>query len=421
MKYISTRGNSPKVTFREAIFAGLASDGGLYVPEKFPACDYKQFPAGCSLIEVGARVFAAFADEPEFKGHFSEICGRAFNFPITLEPLDGSTWILDLFHGPTAAFKDVGARFLAECIALAGAGEPRTILVATSGDTGGAVAGAFFGKPGIEVVILFPKGMVSEFQEMQLTSWGGNVSAFRVRGTFDDCQRMVKEAFLDPQWKTKHLVSANSINIGRILPQSMYYAWASLDYLRRTGRKPGFIIPSGNLGNALAGLWAKRMGFPIGKIALACNANRAVVDFFETGQWHPQETKSTLANAMDVGSASNMERLRHLYPDMESLWKDALAFSVNDEEIRAALPEAQKRWNRVLCPHTATAAFVRNQLPGSDWIIVATAHAAKFRSVVEPLIDGLIVTPPALGLIEKRKVLCKEIDPALQNLAQALL
>ncbi len=420
MKYISTRGQSPMLTFSEALFAGLAADGGLYVPEKFPAFDVGSFPINASLSQVGELVLGGFVEEPSFKISLAEICHRTFNFPIPLEPLDDSTWMLELYHGATAAFKDVGARFLAESINVLGVKEPQTVMVATSGDTGSAVAGAFFRKASIEVVILFPKGRVSEVQQKQLTCWGENVKAFSVRGTFDDCQRIVKEAFLAPQWKKKNLISANSINVIRILPQMVYYIWASLKYYQKTGKKPGFIIPSGNLGNALAAIWAKKMNFPIGKIVLACNANRTVVDYFETGNWNPRPTLSTLANAMDVGNPSNMERLRYLYPDLVSLEKDIEAVSVSDEEIRSAIQDSDKRWGRILCPHTATAAFVRSKLPGTDWIIVATAHPAKFRSIVQPLVRDQIALLPSLELFEKMQSRYEEIDPTLASLSKLL-
>jgi threonine synthase len=421
MKYMSVRNHAPVLTFNEALCAGLASDGGLYVPENFPVFDLRNFSSGAPLTEVGSHVLAAFIDERPYKDHISEIFRRVIDFPISLVSLDDWTWILELYHGPTAAFKDIGARFLAECIAKLDTQKPQTVMVATSGDTGGAVAGAFYRKPGIDVVILFPRGMVSKFQEKQLTSWGENVHAFSVRGTFDDCQRIVKETFLDTQWKKKNLISANSINIGRILPQAIYYAWASLSYFQKNGKKPGFIVPSGNMGNALAGLWAKKMGFPIRKIVLAFNANRAVVDYFRTGQWQSQPTLATLANAMDVGNASNMERLRHLYPNLESLKEDADAFSVSDEEIKMAIQDSQKHWDRVLCPHTAAAAFVRHKLPGADWIIVATAHAAKFQSIVEPLVGKKIETPPSLELSKRQQGRYESIEPTLASLSQFLL
>jgi threonine synthase len=308
MKFESTRKKVPPINFSQALFEGLAKDGGLYVPEELPLFDITSFSKEATLIDVAQEIITPFVDEP-LKKEVVGICQRAFNFPIPLSVISKSTSILELYHGPTGAFKDVGARFLSECILKIGNGEKRTIIVATSGDTGGAVAGAFHGKPNIDVIILYPKGMISDFQEKQLTCWGNKVHAYKVNGTFDDCQRLVKEALLDKKWSKKNLTSANSINIGRILPQTIYYGWSALHYYNRNQRKPGFIIPSGNLGNSLAALWAKKMGFPIGEVILSFNANKSVVNYFETGKWTPQPTITTLANAMDVGNPSNMERL----------------------------------------------------------------------------------------------------------------
>jgi threonine synthase len=421
MNYLSTRGKAPALDFTQALAAGLASDGGLYVPERFPVFELGRFAHGADLISVAEKVLVEFTNGTPLKAKTAEICRRTFSFPLPLVQLEPSTVSLELFHGPTAAFKDVGARFLAESVADGfGAGTPGTVLVATSGDTGGAVGAAFHEKKDIRVLILFPKGMVSDFQERQLTGFGANVRAFRVRGNFDDCQRMVKEAFLSPDWKKHSLISANSINIGRILPQSTYYAWASLSYFQKTARRPGFVIPSGNLGNAVAAFWARKMGFPIGKIVLACNANRAVVDYFETGQWQPRPTQPTIANAMDVGSASNMERLRHLYPDLAELKREAEAYSVSDGEIRSAIQSMSKRLDRSICPHTAAAVSVRAKLPGSDWIVVATAHPAKFGSIVEPLVGHKVAIPDPLKHLVESPIRADEIDANLAALAGAL-
>src|SRR6185295_226688 len=275
----------------------------------------------------------------------SEICREAFNFPIVLNYIGYDTAVLELFHGPTAAFKDVGARFLAACVSrLPGR---RMVLVATSGDTGGAVAAAFHEHPEIEVVILFPKDKVSQRQQAQLTCWGESVRAFAVRGDFDDCQRIVKTAFGNTEWAEAHgLLSANSINQGRILPQTVYYAAAGLWYLRQKGARAGFIIPTGNLGNAVAAFWAREMGLPLREIILATNANDAVPDYFASGLWEPHQTIPTLANAMDVGHPSNIERLLNLYPEVSELRKIAHAFSVSDEEIAATIARGETSWGQ---------------------------------------------------------------------------
>jgi len=402
MKLISTRGNSPAVTISQAIDAGLAPDGGLYVPEYFPKYQGGNFDLVTTL--------APFFEGDPLSSSLKEICESAFNFPIPLR-----NHVLELFHGPTAAFKDVGARFLAECqVRLAK--ENRTVLVATSGDTGGAVAAAYHGRSHFEVIILFPKGMVSTRQLHQLTCWGGNVRAFAVEGTFDDCQRMAKEAFADPEWKkSTTLTSANSINIGRLLPQMTYYANASVNYKKNFGVAPGFIIPSGNLGNSVAALWAKKMGFPIGKIVMATNANRSILDYLNTGVNTPHQTIPTLANAMDVGNPSNLERAIHLYPVMEDLRKDVQAISVSDPEIKETIANGIKDEN-IWCPHTATAVHARKSLPGNDWIIVATAHPAKFETIVEPLIQQKVVVPPALSELLSKPSNFTEIKSNLESL-----
>jgi threonine synthase len=248
--------------------------------------------------------------------------------------------VLELFHGPTAAFKDFGARFLASCLTRIrhGSARPLRILVATSGDTGGAVAAAFHRKPGIEVVVLFPKGLVSPTQERQLTCWGDNITSLAVQGTFDDCQRLVKEAFRDEAMSAEaELSSANSINLGRLLPQAAYYAQSSLAIWRRTGRRASYIIPSGNLGNSVACIWAKKLGWPIDRIVLAHNANRTVPDFLETGELRPRPSVATLASAMDVGNPSNLERMLALYPDAQALGSALSAVSISDAAISVSM------------------------------------------------------------------------------------
>jgi len=297
-------------------------------------------------------------------------------------------------------------------------------LVATSGDTGGAVAAAFNESKKGKVVILYPKGLVSEFQEKQLTCWGKNVVALRVQGSFDDCQRIVKSAFASDELKSKNLTSANSINIGRILPQVVYYAFASLLYFRKVGRRPGFIVPTGNVGNALACVWAKKMGFPIENIVMACNANKAVIDYLKTGEISPRPAVATLANAMDVGNPSNLERLKDLYPKLSDLKKFASAYSVTDQQISETLIYAKKTWGKIFCPHTATAIHTLGHLPSDlkdrDWIIVATAHPAKFQNVIEPLIKEKLSIPKTLEAITQMPSNFKEINADLKSLTSII-
>ena len=420
MRFRSTRSTSPTLSLSDAIQMSIAPDGGLYVPESFPAFEIADFDGLQSWEEIGAKLLEPFFSGDRLGPQLSEICREAFNFPIPLNYIGNDTAVLELFHGPTAAFKDVGARFLAACVSrLPGR---RTVLVATSGDTGGAVAAAFHEHPEISVVILFPKDKVSLRQQQQLTCWGDSVRAFAVRGDFDDCQRIVKTAFSNREWAEKQgLLSANSINQGRILPQIVYYAAASLWYLRQKGARPGFIIPTGNLGNAVAAFWALKMGLPLRQIILATNANRAIPNYLASGSWKPQPTIATLANAMDVGNPSNMERLLHLYPEVWELRSIAQAFSVSDDEIGATIAHGSSGWQQIWCPHTATAVHVRESLATPHWIIVATAHPAKFDSVVEPLIGKPLAVPSSLTKLLEKPSHFEEIDPEFEALAKALL
>ncbi|HEY1874325.1 MAG TPA: threonine synthase [Steroidobacteraceae bacterium] len=427
----SSRGEAPLRIFSQALLQGLAPDGGLYVPVEWPALGAADFASDGDLPAIATRLLGPFLAEDPLAGELRAIASEALDFPAPLVQLDadGRLAVLELFHGPTAAFKDFGARFLAACFARLRADADRTltILVATSGDTGGAVAAAFHGRPGIEVAVLFPKGLVSPTQEQQLTCWGGNVRSLAVRGTFDDCQRLVKAAFLDPQLAAQRLLSsANSINLGRLLPQSAYYAATSLALWRRYGEPPSFIVPSGNLGNALACLWARRVGLPIGEVLLAHNANRTVPDFLASGAWQPRPSIATLASAMDVGDPSNMERLRALYPQLQDLRAAVSACSVSDEEIRARIRAGFHDYGQMWCPHTATAAEAWERLSPARrlerrWVLVSTAHAAKFREIVEPLIGRDVPIPETLARLFARPTQYSEIDATLAALRKVLL
>src|SRR5437016_5916086 len=377
MRIHSTRSASQPVTLSEAIRQSIAPEGGLYVPESFPTFNAEEFAELNSWKEIGKRLLEPFFRDDDLRNHLWDICDEAFNFPITLSFLNNETAVLELFHGPTAAFKDVGARFLTACVArMPGR---RAIIVATSGDTGGAVAAAFAERSDVEVVILFPKEKISARQQQQLTCWGDHVRAFAVRGVFDDCQRIVKTAFADREWSERRgLLSANSINLGRLLPQTVYYAASSLWYFRQLGAPPGYIIPTGNLGNAVAAFWTKAMGFPIREIVLATNRNRTLPDYFETGDWSPQPTVATLANAMDVGNPSNFERLQNLH-SLALLRQIARAFSVTDEEISQTIAAGIDRWEQIWCPHTATAVHVRERLAEPDWR--SEEHTSELQSL----------------------------------------
>lgn len=387
--------------------SGTAPDGGLYVPSELPRHQPAALDGNGGLASVAETLLAPFFSGSSLAERLAQLSADALNFPVPLRPLEtGSAALsaLELFHGPTAAFKDVGARFLAACmgdIVTTGAyaQPPVTILVATSGDTGGAVASAFHRRPGLRVVVLFPEGRVSPRQQHQLTCWGDNVISLAVKGEFDDCQRLVKAAFADPGLRQEHqLCSANSINVGRLLPQASYYAKASLEHWQRTGELSSFIIPTGNLGNGFAAVWARRMGMPIDRIVFATNANTTIPDFLNSGAWQPRPSVATLASAMDVGDPSNMERLRALVGDVNGLRNEVSAAAVDDATIRETLIDEYRRHGLAWCPHTATALHLYRELPaaereGRHWIVVATAHAAKFDTVVEPLL-GTTVTPP---------------------------
>jgi threonine synthase len=430
MKFISTRGQAPAVSFGEALAQGLAPDGGLYIPERWPTIPLANFANAKTLPEVAEVFLQPFVEGDPIAPQIGEVVRDAFNFPAPLNPVnaDGSLSVLELFHGPTAAFKDFGARFLAASLARirAAGAKPLNILVATSGDTGGAVAAAFHRRPGVLVSVLFPKGLVSPTQERQLTCWGDNVHSYRVAGTFDDCQRVVKEAFVDAALRARfELSSANSINLGRLLPQAVYYAATSLAVHRAHGVAPNFLIPSGNLGNSVACVWARKVGLPIGRIVLAHNANRTVPDFLQSGSWQPRASIPTLASAMDVGTPSNMERLRALFPDIEGVRAAVRAESVSDEQIKARIGADFAEYGKTWCPHTATAAEVFARMGAAErgkdrWVLVSTAHPAKFREIVEPLIGQRIDMPESLAKLFSRPVSCADLEPSLTALGEAL-
>ena len=432
MRFKSTRGGD-ETDLIGAVMQGLASDGGLFVPVALPALDPGAIRAE-SFAGIAAELlepfFAGSALEPELE----PICQEALDFPLILKELRGEPEplaVLELFHGPTAAFKDVGARFLAAMIERAlpildaADSRPVTILVATSGDTGGAVAAAFHGREGVRVGVFFPRGQVSPRQRHQLCCWGGNVRAFEVDGSFDDCQALVKTAFRDPALSGRlRLNAANSINLGRLLPQVAYHAAGALWHYRRHGKCSSSIVPTGNLGNGLACVWARAIGMPIDRIVLAVNANLTIPDFLSTGEWRPRPSKATLASAMDVGDPSNMERLRNLFPDFADLRSAVAAYPVDDDEIRAQIAKDHERFGEIWCPHTATGFFAYDHLSAADraaaWIVSATAHPAKFETIVEPAIGRAVEVPPSLAGILKLPAECEPLEPRLEALESAL-
>jgi threonine synthase len=405
VKYTSTRGNAPALGLSAAIAAGLAPDGGLYVPQSLPKFTLQDFSGYDDLPAVAVRLLAPFFVDDALAADLPAICREAFTFSAPLRPLvTPNDHVLELFHGPTAAFKDFGARFLAACMRRLRAHEdkPLTIIVATSGDTGAAVGAAFADLPGFRVAILYPDGRVSPRQAHQLGCFGGNVRALRVAGSFDDCQHMVKQALVDESLRAQSpLGSANSISLGRLLPQMAYYADSALRHFRQKSTQINFVVPTGNLGNAVACVLARAAGLPIGRIVLATNANRTIADFFAGADYAPRPSLATLANAMDVGAPSNFERLAWLYPNVAQLRREFTAQSVDDATILATIRQRHKRFDEVFCPHTATAVHVLERLRAAgergSWTVVATAHPAKFEAIVEPLIGKPVPVPQSLA------------------------
>ncbi|GAB4226368.1 MAG: threonine synthase [Francisella sp.] len=420
MKFISTRDSNIKFSLSETMQRGLAPDGGLFVPERFPLVDWQSFPQDISYADFAANMLRDFFEKDNLKDYLDNICHNAFTFNVPVKRLDENTSILELFHGPTLSFKDFGARFLANCLSCIDSDKPFTILVATSGDTGSAVASAFYGKSNIRVVVMFPKDKISKRQERQITCWSDNVLAVEVNGVFDDCQSLVKEAFKTSWWleRTK-LNTSNSINIGRLLPQSTYYAYTSWQYYLQTGKKANYIVPSGNVGNITAAFWAKQMGFPIDEISMSLNANDTIAEYLATGKFNPKASVKTLANAMDVGNPSNFERLIYLLGSYDNFKANVKAICVSDAEITQEIQRVYNKYNEVICPHTATGFVVKNKLNSNkDYIIVATAHPAKFENVIEPILN--ISVPPTLAL---QKLLDKQqykvtINNSMQELCE---
>ena len=418
----STRGGAP-VSLSDAILHGLAPDGGLYMPARIT------LPAplrGDTLIARAQATLAPFFSQDKLESHLPAMLAEAFTFDAPTRWLSDNTGLLELFHGPTAAFKDFGARFLAAAMQrLVASDSMTTVLVATSGDTGAAVASAFHKRAGFRVVILYPDARVSPRQAHQLGAFGDNVRALRVAGTFDDCQRIVKEAFTDPAITARcRLASANSISLGRLLPQMAYYAHASLTCVADGRGAPSFVVPTGNLGNALACLLAREAGLPIDRVVLASNANRAVSNLIATGRYEPTETVATLANAMDVGAPSNVERLLHRFATLKGVVEGDW---VSDDAIRGAIARTFLERGVAICPHTACGIEVLQRMrargeahTGSPWIVAATAHPAKFETIVEPLIGRLLAPPPELAELLARPSHAQAIAPTLDALAVQL-
>lgn len=427
MLYYSTNGKSPKVSFEEAVLQGLAPDNGLYFPATIPKLSSSFF----NTIEELRRDEIAFHVAKQYVGDeipedkLKQIVKETLNFPVPLVEIEKDTLSLELFHGPTLAFKDVGARFMARVLRffLEKKSKPATILVATSGDTGGAVASGFYDVEGINVVILYPSGKISTTQEKQLTTWGKNIYALEIDGTFDDCQKLVKEAFADSELKTKYgLTSANSINIARLLPQTFYYFFA---YQQLKDKSRPFImsVPSGNLGNLTAGLIAWQMGLPVHRFVVASNRNDVITKYLHTGLFESKPSVLTVANAMDVGNPSNFARILEIFNHDYDRVKDKLiGHSFGDSEIKNCIAEVYQKTKYILDPHGACAYMgLKKELKGSETgIFLETAHPAKFSETVSESIGQLIAIPDSLNAIIEKKKIAIQCQSSLNDLRGVL-
>jgi len=430
MKYYSLNKTAPIADFKEATIRGLAPDKGLYFPEYIPKQDKKFFEEinKYSDEEIAFKIIEPYIGDTIPGDELKRIVAETINFEIPLKKVTEDISSLELFHGPTLAFKDIGARFMSRCLGyfVKNNDNKITVLVATSGDTGGAVANGFFNVDGVEVVILYPSGKVSSVQEKQLVTLGNNVHALEINGTFDDCQLMVKQAFSDKYLNEKlFLTSANSINVARWLPQQFYYLFAWKQWNDKKN-PPVVSVPSGNFGNICAGILAHISGLPVKHFIAACNANKVVPDFLQTQNYQPQKAIATISNAMDVGNPSNFVRILELFHNQFTDLKKVLSsYSISDEETRKTIKEVFEKEHYLLDPHGAVAYFaLQNYLkqhPEEKGYILETAHPVKFYDVVEPVIQQKIPIPESVKSIlnkEKESVL---MEPDFEKLKQYLL
>jgi threonine synthase len=416
MQYFSLNKNAPRVGFEEAVIQGLAPDRGLYFPESITPLPYSFF----KNIENLSREAIAFEAIKQFVGdaipetELKQIIAETLCFDFPCVPVEEGVFSLELFHGPTMAFKDVGARFMSRCLGYFNRNSNKkvTVLVATSGDTGGAVASGFLGVKGVEVIILYPSGKVSEIQERQLTTLGQNIKALEVDGVFDDCQDMVKKAFLDDSLKHKNLTSANSINIARWLPQ-MFYIFFAYQQLKKYNKPLILSCPSGNFGNICAGIMAKRLGLPISHFVASTNANDTVPRFLAAGNYEPKPSIATISNAMDVGNPSNFIRIQQLYRfNLEEFEKDFTSYSFSDAETEKAIRDIYHQTQYIAEPHGAVGYLgLKKEMakhPETIGIFLETAHPIKFLDVVEPLLDLKLPIPKQIeSVLDKEKVSVK--------------
>ena len=412
MKFYSLNKQAQEVTFKEAVIAGIAPDKGLYFPKKINALPTSFFKniEGLSNTEIAFNAIHQFVHNDIPNEKLKEIIANVLDFDFPIVEIEDDVATLELFHGPTMAFKDVGARFMANCLGYFSeeSSNEVTVLVATSGDTGGAVANGFLGVKGIKVVILYPSGKVSDIQERQLTTLGQNITALEVKGTFDDCQRMVKTAFLDTKITTKRkLTSANSINVARWLPQLFYFLFA-YKQAKTQGKEIIFSIPSGNFGNVCAGMVAQKLGMPVKHFVAATNVNDTVPEFMKTNEYKPKPSIATISNAMDVGDPSNFIRIRHLYnDDFETLSKNLSSYTFTDTETKEAMKTIYSSSKYVTDPHGAVGYLgvkkYQENNPNTYGIFLETAHPVKFLPIVEDTLKISMSMPPQI-----KKVLHKE-------------
>ena len=423
MKFYSTRDTSKKLfPLDQAAFLGLAPDGGLFVPERIPKVDLERVKelAGRSYADMaGYLAGVIFDDVPA--DVIDEVVRKAYDFDIRFHKFDSRKSALELFHGPTFAFKDFGARFMGQMTGKLNTTDGLTILTATSGDTGSAVAGGFYNVPGVDVVILYPDGKVSPLQEAQMTTLGGNIHPLRVRGNFDDCQRLVKTMFSDTDLRgRKRITSANSINLLRWIPQSFYYFWAYAIWSQTHCGAPDVVVPSGNYGNITAGMLAARMGMPVRRFVAASNANDVVPEFLITGDYLPRASVRTVANAMDVGAPSNYERMMWLYGSIGALRREVVGFSASDQEILAAIREIEDKYGYISDPHSAIG-YLAAKHYDIDGYWLSTASPAKFGEVIEAATGHWPEIPAALRFRMESERVYTMMDASADDLKDYLL
>lgn len=429
MNFHSLRTPETQHDFKTVLFQGLSPDGSLFVPESLPKLDSKRLTQMESLHRVATTVLAPFIPDIE-EAKLHALLEKAWDFPIPLQTLDDDLFLIEEFHGPTLAFKDLGARFMAAMMDhyLEKEGRNVTILVATSGDTGSAVAHGFFGAKNIDVFVLYPSGKVSPLQEKQMTTLGGNITAMEVTGNFDDCQALVKQALQDTELVSKlGLTTANSINMGRLLPQIVFYVWAWVQWETSGGlydpTPPSIVVPSGNFGNLTACLYAKKMGIPIGPVVAATNANRVVPDYIRTGEYDPKPTLHTHSSAMDVGDPSNWTRIAHLFEEDWARMRSAIhAVTVPDNQTLKEIKDTLDRTGILLDPHTAVGVYAARNLKDRPAFVAATAHPAKFPEVIKAATGKEFEMPEALAKIaggEKQSIALENDYAAWRDLLES--